>query len=133
LSPAFAAEVEAHLEMGISSATRGALFADLQNHVLDFPRSLGASAASKCEEIDAIGTSLWNITTRLRRNYELDGPTQIFNILLCARVFAFQLLDSALESSKKNNSNMIRLMKIGLKAAKNCLGESPRHSSHHIF
>lgn len=43
-------------------------------------------------------------------------------VLLMARVFAFLLLDCALEHGKSTATNLVRLMKIGIKAAKNCIG-----------
>ena len=78
--------------------------------------------ASKCQEIDNTGTSLWNICTRLRREYDLDKPQDVPTILLMARVFAFLLLGCAHESGKSEASNAVRVMKIGIKAAKNCIG-----------
>lgn len=39
-----------------------------------------------------------------------------------ARVFAFLLLDCAHESGKSVASTPVRLMKVGIKAAKNCIG-----------
>lgn len=109
--------------MAVSSLSHGALFNELQNYVLEFPGNLVTSAASKCEEIDGIGTTLWNLCTRLRRRYESDSPQETPSILLVARVFAFQLLDGALETGKGTTANTLRLMKIGIKAAKNCIRE----------
>lgn len=123
--------MESQLGPVISSASHGVLFDHLQNHVLEFPSNLGTSAATKCEEIDGIGTSLWNLCTRLRRHYESDNAKDIPSILIVARVFAFQLLDGALEVSESTTANTLRLMKIGTKAAKNCLGEWLQNNSDH--
>lgn len=101
----------------------GPLSERIQKHISTFP---GVSTASKCEEIDAKATVLWNICTRLRRNYDLDKPHDVPPILLLARVFAFLLLDCALENGKGGVANLTRVMKVGIKAAKNCIGESSR-------
>lgn len=119
----FAANLEAQLSTTPSLPTQGALLNELQNHVLTFPEHIGKSIGSRCEEIDANGTSLWNLCTRLRRAVESDNPRDTPIILLVARVFAFQLLDAALEAGKSTTANVLRLMKIGIKAAKDCLGQ----------
>jgi hypothetical protein len=88
--------------------------------ISNFPtvKSLGLSVSSRYEEVDRIGTSLWNLCTRLRRNYDnIPQPA----ILLVTRAFAFLLLDCALESGNGTTANVIRLMKIGIKASKNCI------------
>ena len=127
-STAFAADVVGQLETVVSSESHDVLSNDLQKHVQDFTGSLGASATSRGEEIDGIGTSLWNLCTRLRRNYEPDKPVEVPSILLLARVFAFQLLNGALEASRSTTSNTVRLMKVGIKVTKNCLGKSLQQS-----
>jgi hypothetical protein len=123
----------AKLETALSSASNTVLFNELQNHILEFPNNLGTSAASKCEEIDGIGTSLWNLCTRIRRNYETEDPDDIPIILTFARVFAFQLLDGALEPNQSTTANTLRLMKIGIKAGKNCLGGFLQNDSQQTF
>ena len=80
------------------------------------------STGPKGEEIDGKGTTLWNLCTRLRRNYDLDNPQDVPLVLLMARVFAFLLLDCALENGDNTTANLVRLMKVGMKAAKNCIG-----------
>lgn len=119
---AFAIDLEAHLPTAVSLPSQGVLN-DLQKHILEFPSKFGASAASKFEEIDGQGTSLWNLCTRLRRSFNSDNPQDIPVILLLSRTFAFLLLDGALEASKSTTENTLRLMKIGIKATKNCIGE----------
>jgi hypothetical protein len=125
---AFSKELEVQLPAACSKP-QGSLFTDIQRHIFSFPSSssLGPTAASKFEEIDSNGTSLWNLCTRLRRNFENDengGSTP--TIIITTRVFAFFLLDCALESGKGTNANVIRLMKIGNKAAKGCIGTKRR-------
>jgi hypothetical protein len=117
--------LEARLPSALSLAAQETLLTELQRNVLEFPAKFGASAASKCEDIDGQGTSLWNLCTRLRRTFEeSDNPHDIPHILLLSRIFAFLLLDGALEAGKTTTGNTLRLLKIGIKAAKNCMGES---------
>lgn len=98
------------------------LLESIQKQIIIFPNNLGVSTTPRCEEIDGKGTTLWNLCTRLRRNYDLDKPQDVPLILLLTRVFAFLLLDCALENGKGATANLVRLMKVGIKAAKNCIG-----------
>jgi hypothetical protein len=100
----------------------GPLFDNIQRHISTFPSILGLSTTAKCEEVDGKGTALWNLCTRLRRNYDPDKPQDVPVILLLARVFAFLLLDAGLENGRGTAADLVRLMKIGIKAAKNCIG-----------
>ncbi|KAH8599135.1 meiosis protein SPO22/ZIP4 like-domain-containing protein [Bisporella sp. PMI_857] len=99
---------------------------DLQKHIAEFPspKSLGEVAASRCEETDSIATALWNLCTRLRRKSESDSPRDVPAILLTARVFAFILLGCALEAGKGDTANVVRCMRVGIKAAKNCISRN---------
>lgn len=45
--------------------------------------------------------------------------------LLAARVFAFLLLDGGLNTGRSSLADVIRLMKVALKAAKSCISRSP--------
>lgn len=127
---AFAKDVEEQLPAAVSKP-EGLLFNDIHRHISTFPntKTLGKSASSRCEETDSNGTSLWNLCTRLRRNFDSDGPQDIPLILVLTRVFAFFLLDCALESGKSTTTNVIRVMKIGIKAAKNCIGMGYRNEA----
>jgi hypothetical protein len=107
-----------------SAKPPGSLFSELEKTISSFPNNLGQESASNKEEIDSHGTALWNLCTRLRRNFDSGKPQDVPILLLMTRVFAFQLLNHALESEKTNTANVVRLMKIGLKAAKNCIGNS---------
>jgi hypothetical protein len=88
----------------------------------NFPNKFGPIAASRCEEIDRIGTIIWNICTRLRREFDTDEPKDIPIILLLARVFSFLLLGGAYDGGRSAPGNLGRLMKIGIKAGKSCIG-----------
>ncbi|KAI9718236.1 MAG: hypothetical protein M1812_004226 [Candelaria pacifica] len=93
---------------------------DLKKHIQDFPRNNSVTAASKYEELDAQGTALWNLTTRLKRSISTDAELQD---LCYVRVFAFQLLDCGQQTSWGTASNRVRLQKVALKAAKYCLDQ----------
>ena len=121
--PAFASDLEEQLPHALTDDS-GPLFDKTQKHILTFPSGLGASTTPRREEIDGRGTALWNLCTRLRRNYDLDKPQEVPIILLVTRVFAFLLLDCALENGKGGTDNLLRVMKVGIKAAKNCIGGS---------
>lgn len=72
---------------------------------------------------------MWNLCTRLRRNYDDDEDEEENAkekekppiILLFARIYAFLLLDFALEVGKGGTVNVIRVMRIGIKATRQCL------------
>lgn len=122
--PAFAAVLESQLPAAASSRAPGALHEEVEKHISIFPNfsSLGTAAAAKFEEIDSVGTTLWNLCTRLLRDHEPDDSKYRPDILLNTRVFAFLLLNCAHESGKGTSGNLLRLMKIGIKAAKSSLG-----------
>lgn len=83
---------------------------------------------AKRDELDKLGTELWNLSTRLRR----DDPSQngktkedkarSSSIVCILRAYAFLLLDSAGSQMVKGRErkSCIRLMKVALKAAKVC-------------
>ena len=86
----------------------------------------------KRDEFDRLGTELWNLSTRLRRdepankNIAQNNKAQNTSIVCRLRAFAFLLLDSAGSQAVKGRERRacIRLMKVALKAAKVCvLGE----------
>jgi hypothetical protein len=84
---------------------------------------------AKREELDRLGTELWNLSTRLRRDDpQLNGKSREDvehrnRALVLLRVFAFLLLDSAggQGSRSRERKTCIRLMKVALKAAKVCI------------
>jgi hypothetical protein len=119
---AFAADLEAQLPASTTARTPGTLLTEIENQISNFPNKFGAVAASKYEEVDQIGATIWNLCTRLRRDFESDNPKDIPIILLLARVFSFLLLDGAYDGGRNAPGNLARLMKIGIKAGKNCIG-----------
>jgi hypothetical protein len=119
---AFAADLETQLPAAASSRTPGSLAQETQKQISSLPSTFVSLTSAKCEEIDHVGTAIWNICTRLRRDFDSDRPQDIPIILLLARVFSFLLLDCANDNGKNANGCLKRLMKIGIKAAKSCLG-----------
>ncbi|KAF2199170.1 SPO22-domain-containing protein [Delitschia confertaspora ATCC 74209] len=111
-----------------SSPTDHSLVEDLQNHVRTLPLQLSSMPIAKREELDAMGTELWNLSTRLRRDVQnqTGGAEEelIRNKVLCLlRLFAFLILDNCGRPATKSGDgkNCIRLMKIALKTARVCL------------
>lgn len=130
---AFTHDIQHQLPAAVSSRSSGSLLHEIEKAIATFPGNLGTPAASKCEEIDSAGTVLWNLCTRLRRDVNpgsaQESPPAITDI---ARVFAFLLLCCAHDHGKSATSNSLRLMKIGNKAAKNCLSTSTDGHPDHI-
>ncbi|KAL1652743.1 sporulation-specific protein 22 [Didymella pomorum] len=105
------------------------LLEDLRINIRHLPLTASPAVIAKRDELDRLGTELWNASTRLRR----DEPAQNGNITedkgrasskICVlRAYAFLLLDSAGSHPAKGRgrSSCIRLMKVALKAAKVCL------------
>lgn len=122
MNSAFASDLEAQLPTAAASKTATTLLHETEKNLATFPESLNATAASKCEDFDRYGTTIWNLCTRLRREYDTDKSEDIPLILLLARVYAFLLLDCAHQSGNAAPGNLQRLMRIGLKAAKSGLG-----------
>ena len=120
----FASDLEAQLPAAVSTKASEALHFDVEQQISAFPSNLTLCAASKYQELDNKGTSLWNLCTRLRREYDSENSHDMPVILLMARIFAFLLLDGANQCGKSEASNAVRLMKTGIKAAKNCLGRT---------
>lgn len=98
---------------------------ELQHHV----NSLHSSSkrihefddSTQQEQLDRGGTQLWNLAARLHRDH---GNVQNQDLCL-TRAFAFLLLDSAQTTEREHgDSNVVRLMKVALKAAKICLEDA---------
>jgi hypothetical protein len=119
---AFAAELQAQLPASTKAKTPAKLLTEIENQISNFPAKFGTIAASKFEEIDEAGTTIWNLCTRLRRAIEPENPKDIPIILLLARVFSFLLLDGAYDGGRNAPGNLARLIKIGIKAGKSCIG-----------
>lgn len=92
------------------------LLNELSTHIETLPLA-PASTSDKKEELDRVGTDLWNLSTHLRRNERSSS-----GYLPCLlRVFAFLLLDSVQPGTDCGPQNCVRLLKVALKTAKTCL------------
>jgi hypothetical protein len=81
--------------------------------------------AGSDEELERLGTAIWNISTRVLRHAE--GPETVSGHRktgVCSRVFAFFLLDAAQYSDKTARHEVVRLMRLALKASKSAIGMS---------
>ncbi|KAK0108931.1 hypothetical protein ONS96_002768 [Cadophora gregata f. sp. sojae] len=117
----YAADLEAALPAAAASKISTSTAQELEKQISIFPDSLSISATSKCEELDRIGTTIWNLCTRLRRDYDTDKPQDMPIVLVLARVYAFLMLDCAHVAGKSTGGNLARMMRTGLKAGKNCV------------
>lgn len=122
LDQAFTLDIQHQLPAAVSSRSPGTLLQEIEKAISSFPTTLGTIAASSCEELDGVATSLWNLCTRLRREKDPETPQEYPVILDITRVYAFLLLVSAHEHGTPTLANLLRLMKIGVKAVKNCFG-----------
>ncbi|RFU28018.1 hypothetical protein B7463_g8334, partial [Scytalidium lignicola] len=115
----FATELQTQLPKVITSNIYEALFREIENQIQTFPNKLRPASLSICEELDRHGTALWNLCTRLRRDEKFINHKDVPIMLTLVRVFSFLLLDIAQDLEKA--TSIVRLMKVGIKAAKNCL------------
>jgi hypothetical protein len=118
---AFAKELEDLFSTSTGLKISPSLVDKLEHHIQNFPLNLGSAAATKYGELDRSGTALWNLSTRLKRNDDLNN-TQILTVLAMARLYALLMLDCAHSSGNGAFTNVARVMKVALKTAKNCLG-----------
>lgn len=102
---------------------------ELHGHTLGLPLPAPPSTVARQDELDRLGTELWNLSTRLRRDdWESKGNTKDHvtagkRALCLLRVFSFLLLDTAsIQAIKaKERKSCIRLAKVALKAARICI------------
>ena len=130
-STAFATDLEAQLPAAATPRTSGTLLKELETHISTFPNKFALLAAAKSEEVDRLGTSIWNLCTRLRRDFDSDDPKDVPVILLLARVFSFLMLDGAYDGGRSAPGNLARLVKIGIKAGKSCIGSCMHVHTYH--
>jgi len=91
----------------------------------------GPLLGGKQDELDKLGTELWNLSTRVQREQvqiRTNRPQEVASAQQAScllRVFSFLLLDSARSHTFKGeeHKNCIRIMKVALKAAKVCIKE----------
>ncbi|KAB5586055.1 meiosis protein SPO22/ZIP4 like-domain-containing protein [Coniochaeta sp. 2T2.1] len=103
------------------------LLESLKTHV----RSLHAyspkpsNAFNGHDELDRLGTSIWNCSTRLPR--EMGGnavSSERRKLAVYSRVFAFHLLDAAQRPGNAGLGNEVRLMRLALKAGRTAIEAS---------
>ncbi|KAF1852174.1 SPO22-domain-containing protein [Cucurbitaria berberidis CBS 394.84] len=119
---AFASSLTKRLE----NSHDASLISDLQTQTRGLPLPASSTTSAKQYELDKLGTELWNLSTRLRRDEagpdgkEKEETARKNRILCLLRAFAFLLLDSAGGQGAKGRQckSCIRLMKIALKAAR---------------
>ncbi|KAF2447271.1 SPO22-domain-containing protein [Karstenula rhodostoma CBS 690.94] len=102
---------------------------DLQSQIRSLPLPATSAVIAKQDELENLGTELWNTSTRLRRDLPhtnariTEDASRKNHEAGLLRVFSFLLLDSAGSQAVKGRErkNCIRLMKVALKAAKWCV------------
>ena len=80
-------------------------------------------------EFDRLGTELWNFATRSRRDVDPGGEDACALI----RVFSFSLLDCIKAATQRTPQNNLRLLKIGIKAAKVCLEDDDAENAQGVL
>ena len=118
---AFAKELETHLSAIEGPRLSTVIVDKLESHIRNFPDKLGSTATARYGDLDKNGTALWNLCTRLKRNNH-PQTQQISVVLVMTRLFAFMMLDAAQSSGNGSFANCVRVMKVALKTARNCLG-----------
>ena len=116
--------LEAFLTPTSASSLPAGLIDNLVKKIETFPRGTEHAVSKYAQELDQLGTALWNQCTRLRRKFQvsdLSPKATLMNILL-ARIYALLLLDSAQPSAQATFANVLRLLKLALKVVKNCIG-----------
>lgn len=85
-------------------------------------KSYASHGAHRYEQLDALGTDLWNTCIRLNRDNE-DATALVRKTLILARVFAFQILSLAQDIGDTNSGRLIRLAKLAIKSGRSCIGK----------
>jgi hypothetical protein len=122
---AFASALTKRLEGGRDTT----LVDDLQAHIRGLPLPPSSAVTAKQDELDRLGTGLWNLSTRLRRDASdpddrsKEKEARGSRALALLRAYSFLLLDTAGGQGTKGRKrkSCVRLMKVALKAAKVCI------------
>ncbi|KAI4944815.1 hypothetical protein J4E91_008503 [Alternaria rosae] len=118
------------LSKRIGAGHHATIAGELQAQILGLPLKTSTAVTARQDELDKLGTELWNQATRLRRdtsvvdNRPKDSAANKTDIVPFLRAFAFLLLDSAGGRGPNNarqRKSCIRLMKVALKAARVCI------------
>lgn len=101
---------------------------DLQTQIRGLPLLPSTTVTARQNELDKLGTQLWNLSTRLRRDESaINGNAKQKvasrdRVLCLLRTFSFLLLDTASTQAKRRpRKSCMRLMKVALKAARVCI------------
>ncbi|KAL5114846.1 sporulation-specific protein 22 [Pleosporales sp. CAS-2024a] len=101
---------------------------DIQAQIRRLPLLPSSALTARQDELDRLGTELWNLSTRLRRDESAsdsrakEDAKERKRALSMLRTFAFLTLDSAAAHVKgRARKSCIRLMKVALKAARVCI------------
>jgi hypothetical protein len=104
------------------------LISDLQTQIRGLPLLPSSSLTARQDELDGLGTELWNLSTRLRRDEPTtdgkarDDVEEKTRALCLLRAFSFLVLDTAAAHAKgRPRKSCIRLIKVALKAAQVCI------------
>ena len=123
---AFASSLTKRIENAHDDPT---LLDDLQTHIRGLPLQASLVVIAKQDELDRLGTELWNQATRLHRHqYAADDqpkdPKSFENRgIPLLRAFSFFLLETAGGQGTKGRQrkSCVRLVKVALKAARVCI------------
>jgi hypothetical protein len=112
----------------IENERDGSLIDEFQTQLRGLPLQPSSTLTARQDELDRLGTELWNLSTRLRRDDSApsgrskDEVAHKKRLLCLLRVFSFLVLDSAAAQAKgRPRKSCIRLMKVALKAARVCI------------
>ncbi|KAF1835983.1 SPO22-domain-containing protein [Decorospora gaudefroyi] len=119
---AFASTLTKRLEAGCDTT----LADDLHTQIRGLPLQASSAVTAKRDELEKLGTDLWNLCTRLRRGQSdregasKEAATRRLPTLPLLRAFAFLLLDTAggQGTNGRQRKSCIRLIKVALKAAR---------------
>ncbi|KAF2762127.1 SPO22-domain-containing protein [Pseudovirgaria hyperparasitica] len=115
----FARSLPARLENDIYSTS---IRNDLHKHVTSVPLNVSVVSATQQQDLDSMGTELWNLSTRMHRE-GMSTEKDKQRTLCLLRVFAFLLLDYGQQTTKSRSmgNNAVRVLKVALKASKFCI------------
>ncbi|KAH3908764.1 hypothetical protein HBH56_171760 [Parastagonospora nodorum] len=118
----------ANLPKRLEKDRDASLVVELQAQIRGLPLLPSSTLTTRQDELDKLGTELWNLSTRLRRDETTTNSKTKYDAkendraLCLVRAFAFLVLDSAAAHAKgRPRKSCIRLMKVALKAARMCI------------
>jgi hypothetical protein len=113
---ALAQTVADHLQ---SNSTDLTVYERLRSHLDGLPFATTPVKLVPSEEIDGIGTQLWNLSTTVQRSEGLDGKTTAL-----VKIFSFFLLDTGQQTLRpRTTASVARILRVALKTAKYCMSQ----------